>query len=98
MLYDFGNASFPAKPVEEGELFATLRKDMKIECKDNVASFEKVEGKDPNFLYAYLKCFITRGARINCRKNHIAFRLRVINAFTGEPHGTFFCLEIELFL
>mmetsp|Transcript_17961 Transcript_17961/g.22045 ORF Transcript_17961/g.22045 Transcript_17961/m.22045 type:complete len:367 (-) Transcript_17961:841-1941(-) len=64
-------------PVTQGNKLTRLRGSTLITCKYNVEKFGEPE--PDGYRYADLKIFITRGARVCCRKNHIAFRLSVVN-------------------
>ena len=64
------------EPVSGGEALTQLRKSTYITCSDNVE--ELSEAKADGYRYAIIRCFITRGARVCCRKNHIALKLCVV--------------------
>lgn len=72
-------------PVTGGEPLTQLRRDTYITCADNVE--ELSEAKADGYRYAVIRCFITRGARVCCRKNHIALKLCVVqtSAQRKEP-------------
>jgi len=69
-------------PVDKGSKLTKLRGSAVITCKYNVVQFGQVE--PDGYRYADLKIFITRGARVCCRKNHIAFRLSVVEKIDDE--------------
>lgn len=62
-------------PNKEGFRLTHLRPNKLIMCAHNLARF--VEEED-EYMYAELRCSFTRGARVFCRKNHVALRLSVL--------------------
>lgn len=70
------------EPDATGSPFSKLRANTYITCTENVEKF--VDEKDDGYLYATLKSFVTRGARVYCRKNHVALRLSVIEKVRGS--------------
>jgi hypothetical protein len=74
-LWNFGSALEKEAPRHDGtaQQLTMLRANVQIEVTENVAMFGPVQ--DDGFRYARLRCFITRGARVQCRKFHIAFYL-----------------------
>ena len=87
-LWSFG-PSFKGKnimnqlpPDAKGSALSKLRANTYITCTENVEKFDDDKGDD--YVYAKLKCFVTRGARVFCRKNHVALRLSVVLKDAGS--------------
>lgn len=72
-LWNFGSCTEREPPKHDGSAtqLTTLRANVQIEVTENVAVFGPVQ--EDGYRYARLRCFITRGARVQCRKFHIAF-------------------------
>lgn len=66
--------------VTKGSPFTKLRGNTYITCTENIE--ELTVGSD-GCSYAKLKCFVTRGARVFCRKNHVALRVCVVSQEEG---------------
>lgn len=86
-LWSFG-PSFKGKnvlnhraPDAVGSAFSKLRANTYITCTENIEKF--TDDKGDGYVYAKLKCFVTRGARVYCRKNHVALRLSVVSKREG---------------
>ena len=69
-------------PDANGGPFSKLRANTYITCTENIEKL--VDEKDDGYVYATLKCFVTRGARVFCRKNHVALRLSVVEKDNGS--------------
>lgn len=89
-LWCFGAATIDestkelSKPVSptSGNKIDIVRGSAPIKCEYNVAKFGSTSSD--GYRYAVLKVLVTRAARVHCRKNHVAFRLSVIE----KPDGS----------
>ena len=87
-LWDFGpcqqsNANKTYVPPDHdhgGSQLEELRPQVYIDIEDEVADFSENQDSE-GYRNAVLKCAVTRGARIMCRRRHIAFKIVL---FAGE--------------
>jgi len=72
-LWNFGSCLDKEPPKHDGTAMqlTMLRTNVQIEVTENVAIFGPTQ--EDGYRHARLRCFITRGARVQCRKFHIAF-------------------------
>ncbi|KAH9260732.1 hypothetical protein BASA81_001199 [Batrachochytrium salamandrivorans] len=84
-LWNFGPCSDGEPPRHDGtaQQLSLLRANVTIDVTENVAIFGPVQ--ENGFRYARLRCFINRGARVQCRKFHTAFMLDCVYLPPGAP-------------
>lgn len=70
-------------PDPVGRALTNLRVNTTITCTENIAQLE-TKDDDKEYCHAELKCFVTRGARVYCRKHHVALRLSVVHNVDGS--------------
>lgn len=84
-LWNFGPCSDGEPPRHDGTAtqLSLLRANVTIDVTENVAIFGPTQ--ENGFRYAKLRCFINRGARVQCRKFHTAFMLDCVYLPPGAP-------------
>ena len=69
-------------PDCSGFPFTELAPNTAIGCSENIV--ELIDRHNDSYLYAKMSCIITRGARVYCRKNHVALRLSLLGTPKSE--------------